>query len=958
MTGFTEKLHWASRVTILFSLMFSTLVLSRSNPARPGPSDAHQVAAGPGLANLQSLFRNPPDDCRIMMRWWWFGPQVTKQGLEREMRLMKAGGIGGFEVQPVYPVVLDDEVKGIRTLPFLSDEFIDALRFTSVKSRELGLRMDLTLGSGWPFGGPHVPISQAAGRLRVERVKLTDGARGIKTPGIGAGEKLVAVFLAQSQEQGIAAESPREITDIRDGATRLPDGLDGPHEVQFFISSRTGQQVKRPAVGAEGFVLDHLDRAAIDNYLKNVGDRLMQAFGSSPPYAIFCDSLEAYGNDWTGDLLEEFKKRRGYDLKPFLPALVADVGPNTSKTSKTSGIRRDWGKTLTELLNERFLAPMREWTKRNRTLFRIQDYGVPAAALSSNAYADLSEGEGPQWKSLSSTRWASSASHVYGRAVTSSETWTWLHSPSFRATPLDVKAEADMHFLQGINQLIGHGWPYTADGIEYPGWRFYAAGVFNEKNPWWIVMPDLSRYLQRISFLLRQGRPANDIAIYLPNDDAWAGFTAGNVHMIEILRNRLGTNLIPRVLEAGYNFDFFDDDSFKQAGRVEGSSLALGENKYKVVILPSAETIPPDTLQRLEEFARAGGVLIATRRIPSQMPGFQATESDDQKIADLSRRIFEGPSAPGHFILDEAIQLGAKLNSVLQPDVGLSPAASDLGFIHRSAGEAEIYFLANTGNATQKTTATFRVTGMEPEFWDPMGGSIQPPMVVARSKNGVSIALDLEPYGSRVVVFSRRGSHSGTALPSINASRTDVPSIDLSGGWRVTFGDSGAPINMERLRSWIEDESTRYYSGLAAYEKSFVLPERFLRKGLRVRLDFGDGTPIPPKQQDVRAHGMHARLEGPIREAAVVTVNGHRAGSVWCPPWSIDITEFLKSGENRLRIVVSNTAINHMAGRALPDYRLLNLRYGERFQPQDMDKVQPVPSGLTGPIRLIFLSER
>ena len=170
----------------------------------------------------------------------------------------------------------------------------------------------------------------------------------------------------------------------------------------------------------------------------------------------------------------------------------------------------------------------------------MQAYGIPPATLASNARVDLPEGEGAQWKALSSTRWASSASHVYDRPITSSETWTWLHSPSFRATPLDMKAEADLHFLQGVNQLIGHGWPYTAEGVDYPGWRFYAAGVFNDRNPWWTVMPDVASYLQRVSFLMRQGAPVNDVAIYLPTDDAWAHFSPGHVSTIETLRAASG----------------------------------------------------------------------------------------------------------------------------------------------------------------------------------------------------------------------------------------------------------------------------------------------------------------------------------------------------------------------------------------------------------------------------------
>src|SRR5215470_9423960 len=309
-----------------------------------------------------------------------------------------------------------------------------------------------------------------------------------------------------------------------------------------------------------------------------------------------------------------------------------------SKT-KTEAIRHDLGRTLTELFNERFAIPLRDLATQHRTLFRMQGYGMPPAELSSNALVDLPEGEGPQWKVVRAARWASSAAHLYGRPVTSSETWTWLHSPVFRATPLDVKAEADIHFLQGINQLIGHGWPYSAPGVEYPGWRFYAAGVFNEKNPWWIVMPDMAKYLQRISFMMRQGQPANDVALYLPNDDGWAHMQPGNPHLIEVLRDRIGPDLMPAIFEAGYNLDFFDDDSFKQVGRVENGSLVLGQNKYKIVILPGVETIPLDTYKKFEEFSRGGGVLIATRRTPGETPGYLAAQRPDTQIEEISTRL-------------------------------------------------------------------------------------------------------------------------------------------------------------------------------------------------------------------------------------------------------------------------------------------------------------------------------
>lgn len=915
----------------LFKVFVAAVALLLSGHAIFAPS--RSLAQTSGIEDLQRRFEHPPDDSKIMMRWWWYGPAVTKPELEREMRAMKEGGIGGFEVQPVYPLALDDEAAGIKNLPFLSDEFLDALRFTADKAKELGLRMDLTLGSGWPFGGPMVSVNQSAGRLRVERVKVTESQRRVPIPPVSEGEKLIAVFLGLN-----------EITEIKDGAAWLPARMEAQNEVRFFISSHTGQQVKRAAVGGEGFVLNHYDRAATEHYLKSVGDRMMQAFGANRPYAVFCDSLEVYLSDWTPDFLEQFQQRRGYDLKPYLPALVTDIGP------KTAGIRHDWGQTLTELLNERFLVPMRDWAKRNNTKFRIQGYGIPPATVSSNVYADLPEGEGPQWKTLRASRWASSASHLYGRNVTSSETWTWLHSPVFRATPLDVKAEADLHFLQGINQLIGHGWPYTPESAEYPGWRFYAAGALNDKNPWWIVMPDLAAYLQRVSFLMRQGQPANDVAFYLPNSDAWSGFTSGgHVHMIEALKEYIGPNIIPRILEAGYNLDFFDDEALKQIGRVENGALVLGENKYKVVILPNVERIPPESLKRLEAFARNGGKLVATRRLPTLAPGLRATNAENNQVREAVKRMFENSGAPAHFVADENRELAAKLNSLLRPDVALSPAVAEIGFIRRHTEQAEIYFLANSSNLRQNVRATFRqagqASGMNPEWWDPFTGMASTAESQIQEEGGVTVNLDLEPYGSRVLVFTKR------MLPRMQAKSSSVPiaPIDLSADWQVTFG-KGSPALMNTLRSWTEDDQTRYFSGQATYEKTFSAPESLLQNGVKVALDFGEGQPIPAKEMKA---GMRAWLDPPVHEAAVVYVNDKPAGSVWHPPYSVEVTGLLKRGENRIKIVVANTALNYMAGRRLPDYKLLNLRYGVRFEPQDMDKIQPIPSGLTSPIRLI-----
>jgi hypothetical protein len=816
------------------------------------------VAAAPDpLADLRRQFEHPPDDARIMMRWWWFGPAVTRPELEREMRLMKEGGIGGFEVQPVYPLVVDGN------LPYLSDEFLDALRFTGAKARELGLRYDLTLASGWPYGGPHIPLALAAPRLRIFHGDA---------PELAEGETLVASF---------------------------------PDRNLYFVASHNRMMVKRAAVGAEGFVLNHYDRAAIDAHLHAVGDRLAQSFGANPPHAVFSDSLEVERSDWTGDFLTEFRKRRGYDLAPYLPALAEDIG------EKTLAIRHDWGRTLTELANENYLQPLTEWAHRHGTLFRSQSYGTPPVNLSSNALVDLPEGEGSQWRRFSATRWASSASHLYGRPVTSSETWTWLHSPVFRATPLDMKAEADIHFLEGINQLVGHGWPYSPPSASEPGWRFYAAAVFNQHNPWWMVMPDIALYLQRISFLLRQGQPANDVAVYLPTDDAYAAFTPGNVSVNRTVDQLLGADLIPKILDAGYNFDFIDD-----------GAIADGGVPYPILILPAVERIPLATYRKIQEYVRKGGVAIATKRAPSMAPGLME-ESDTPKIAELSRELF----SEGRLVTDLTASPAA-LHRALPADVATAP---EIAFVHRKLGFADVYFVVNTSNRAVHAPAVFRTQARAAESWDPITGR-------AAAFSG---HLDLAPYESRVLVLSKDAAPAPAPAPGPASAPTE-----LSGEWTIAF--PGEAPSATVFHSWTDDETHRYFSGVATYETTVTLPA----VNHTVYLDFGEGTSVATAEHN-SGQGMRAMLEAPVREAAVVYINGKRAGSVWCPPYRVEISGLLQPGENHVRIEVANLAINELAKGPLPDYKALNAKYGERFQPQDMSHLEPQASGILGPVRLV-----
>jgi hypothetical protein len=509
-----------------------------------------------------------------------------------------------------------------------------------------------------------------------------------------------------------------------------------------------------------------------------------------------------------------------------------------------------------------------------------------------------------------------------------------------------MKAEADIHFLQGVTQLIGHGWPYSHPSEEYPGARFYAAAVFNDRNPWWIAMPDIARYLQRMSFLLRQGRPANDVALYLPTADAWSNFRPGQVHMIEALRERVGPVVMPQILESGYGLDFIDDGTLERVGRVEKDTLVMGQGRHRVVVLPGVEYMPLATLRKLEEFARGGGRIVATRHAPSAAPGRQAGDAERSEFRATAARLFtRGPATVKVVEKDE--ELGAALRELLTPDMALSPAVGEIGFVHRSTEAAEIYFVVNTSNQRQSVAAAFRISGREAERWDPMSGRAWRQAVASRGAETTEVKLELAPYESRVLVFPAQGRKL-EAHENIAAGEP----LDISRAWKVTYAGGPPAGTMEELRSWTEAEETRYYSGQATYEKTVEIPASLVAGRRRLLLDFGEGTPLqaPPRG---RGPGMRAWLEAPVREAAVVYVNEQRAGSVWSAPFAVEVSTQVRAGRNDFRIVVGNTAINHMAGRALPDYRLLNLRYGVRFEPQDMNRVAPAPSGLIGRIRLV-----
>ncbi|WP_219417402.1 glycosyl hydrolase [Pseudonocardia nigra] len=856
---------------------------------------------------LRAGFATPPPDSRVMMRWWWFGPFVEEAELARELEAMSAAGIGGVEVCSTYP--LSTSEAGRAPEGFLSERFLSRLRFAAETASRLGLRFDVTIGSRWSFGGPHITDETAARRLRWDAREVPPRAARIFVAQPWPGDRLVAAYIGDGSLQEPPAQ--RRQLPVRDDAVEVPQGS-GPRTVLLAVSSPTGQNVKRASLGAEGPVLDHLSRAATEAHLRAVADPILAAVPGELVTAVFCDSLEVYGADWTPALPREFRARRGYDLLAELPLLH-------TRGEGCERVRADVAATLGELYEENFVAVVHEWAQRHGALFRIQSYGQPPGTLSAYRHADLPEGEGWGWRSVTQTKWATSAAHLYQRPVVSSETWTWVHSPSLAATPLDLVGEAHEHLLLGVNQLIGHGWPYSPPTAQPPGWIFYAAGALSDVNPWWPAMPALTGYLHRLCWLLRQGHPVVDVALYAPSRDAAQRFepsTRGHLDLWHSTRAHIGEALPAALREAGYDYDLVDD-------------TALGEadwSRYRVVVLPFVRDLPAETARRLEQHAAAGGAVVTVGG---------AVQRD------------------GWIAVDDVDALLPALGALVSPDAPTSPATPDVGVVHRRAGDVDVYFVANTGPHPQSFTLRPRDDAAAFERWDARTGRAHRVEVA-----GGGVPLDLQPYEAAVVVALPTPDDDVPAAPPVRPADT----MELAGPWTVAYADSPLARGEVALpHRWEDDPGRADCSGAATYETTVTVDGD--RLDGRIVLDFG---PARADAHDVRGESglrgasYRAEVTAPVGEVAQVVVNGVGYGCAWAPPYAVDVTDAVRAGENTVAVRVLNTGLGALRANTelAATVDAATATYGKRFTMQDLGLAhRPTVSGLRSVPSLRFQQE-
>jgi hypothetical protein len=968
------------------------------------------ISNSAALDGLRKAFLTPPQSAKPLTRWFWFGGAITPEEITRELTFMRDAGIGGVELQPLYPLEVDDPQRGIRNIRYFSPEWFDLLRHTVKETKRLGLQFDLTLGSGWPYGGPFIPEALAARRLRI----LTQNFGG---PGEFSWDfssqvlweydrDIVAVLAAPILQSGqpdigkVVNISDRVKPVMRLGSVfgyevrwTTPPGL---WIIMLFMNSPNHMQVKRPTLGMEGYVVDYLSRKAVELFLSAAGTRVvneLKSVADLPINSVFSDSLEVFGADWTGDFLKEFQERRGYDLTPYLPALWTESGPLTPH------VRYDFHLTLSDLILDNFFRVLVEWAEQRSMKTRVQAHGVFGDSMRACGLVHIPEGEAfgsyrpieSYYVDLKNRRLATSAAHIYQKAVISAETYTHLRPRFFRETLEALKAAADSMFLDGINLIVNSGYPSSPPQAGQPGWTFYAPTVINHNVTWWRHYPHVARTIQRTQSMLMQGVSVNPIVFYIPQADVFSKVAAGGSFIEIEMEELLGQERFLQLRHAGYDFDLINDHALEHLSRADGGKLVAGSAIYSVAVVPNVQFMPVESLERLVAFARAGGTLIFIGRLPEMAPGILQQDSRSLRLRALLKEIWGGsdPSmgepvrfGTGQVVLvaDYAAVL-AYIQQVLMADFRIVKAGNgsesaqklateNVGFVRRRLGPLDLYFLANISEHLQDLRVRFSVGHRVPERWNPGTGSVEETLVFEYVELGggkdkaTEVQLRLEPFESCFVIFSaskhqplvsrtnwtgplKIESTSGNIqvsglLPakgeyflatsrrkSHRFSVASLPhSIRVEGPWELQL-EGGQTLQMSQLRSWTELEQTKSYSGWATYETTFPMGD--FDKDIEWILDLG------------RVH-----------ETAEVTLNQVSLGAAWKGWRRLSCLDALQAGQNRLKVEVANLWINKFVTLPRRDLKPIAETFGIRWTVGRVADTVP-PAGLLGPVQLVPL---
>ena len=861
-------------------------------------------------------------------RWWWLGSAVDKENLKWNLQQYANHGIGAVEITPIYGVQGNQD----NNIPYLSDRWMEMLRYTQEQCKENGIELDMATGTGWPFGGPWVPLEESACKVLFVDTTLV-------------GNKKVTLNLSVPERDRKYSRLQKVMVYGRTGAVDVTSSV---QDGQLMLNAPKGNlkddewrviavyvrygvmKVKRAAPGGEGWVVDHFDRQAVANYLRHI-EEAFERTNTPYPHTFFNDSYEVSDATWTPMFFEEFEKRRGYKLEEHLPQLLDGMHMarwgkkeleerRKSNQGDLSHIVIDMGRkelsdyreTLGDLLLENFTEQWTAWAHKHGAITRNQAHGSPANLIDCYAAVDIPEIEGfglseygikglrtdpgktrKNDSDYSMFKYAPSAAHVCGKLYTSSETFTWL-TEHFRTSLSQLKPDLDLMFCAGVNHMFFHGTCYSPKDDVWPGWKFYASIDMSPTNSIWRDAPYFMQYVERCQSFLQWGEPDNDFLVLLPVRDMWQKNQDKLMMQFSIhAMGSLAPEFIKTILaidRAGFDCDYISERLLMGVTYKDGMLVTKAGTRYKGLIIPDSGLMADNVKQHIEQLKAQGALLF--------------------------------------YNIDAATLRKAARPEPMKTDCGLKA-------IRRKNATGYHYFMANLTPNDIETVEPLAVAFKDAVWFNPLNGNITPAEFDA---DGLHISL--RSGESRILqTFSEAAPLKGKEELIKKVTGKNTEGQVVVGPWTLSFVEEAPKVDktfsLDKLQTWESlDENTKVTMGTGVYTTHVKLTKKDVKDVNGWMIDLGD-----------------------VRESARVYINGEFIGCAWSVPFVLDCKQALKAGDNELRIEVTNLPANRIADldrrgvkwRKMEEINVVDINYKKTTY----NEWAPVPSGLNSEVKLL-----
>jgi hypothetical protein len=626
------------------------------------------------------------------------------------------------------------------------------------------------------------------------------------------------------------------------------------------------------------------------------------------------DSYETGSQNWTDDLIPEFKQAYHYNPRPYIPVLQGKVVGSEDMSDR---FLWDLRRLIANDVSFKYVGGLREASHQHGLTTWLENYGhwgYPGEFLQYGGQSDEVGGEFWSEGDLGDieNRAASSSAHIYGKTKVSAESFTAGGAPFYRYPAL-FKQRGDRFFTEGINNTLLHVYISQPQDTLLPGNTAWFGVEFNRLNTWFFDMDVFLKYMKRCNMMLQQGQYIADVAYFIGEDAP----------------KMIGVTDPP--LPQGYSYDYINGDVINQRLTVKDGKLVLPNGiAYSILVLPKLETMRPELLAKIKDLVEQGAVVLGPK--PSRSPSLENYPQADQQVKQLADELWgniDGVTTKVNHYGKGWVMNGIGLQDALNmikviPDLKVN--TDQILFIHRQLQDGSIYFVSNQNNAPVNVTTAFRITGKRPELWNAIDGSVRTLPSFTETDSTTSVPLQLAPHESAFIVFKKDAIHGDTTQSNYPAAEQ---TILIDQPWKVTFDNKmrgpAKPVVFNTLTDWSQDtnDSIKYYSGTAFYHNTFKIKK--IKKHTNYIIDLGIAYAI-----------------------AKVFVNGVEMGGAWTMPYQVDITKALKPGDNELKIKVVSTWMNRLVGDSrLPvSQRETSVHYG----PGPTTGLEA--SGLLGPVKI------